>query len=84
MTTIKNLTGEDFYECTLCVYDSNGCTDYSNTKQLGDFMMGESRTVKYCGGRQWCIIGYSRYGDQICTRLKSSIFTTFYKKDVIY
>lgn len=63
---IKNLTGENFYDCTVFFVEPGGKPDPSNAKSIGNFMMGETREVKF-----WttglCLVGYDKYGDTIYT-----------------
>ena len=63
---IKNLTGENFYDCTVFFVEPDGRLNPSNAKNIGNFMMGETREVKYWT-KGLCLSGYDKYGDTIYT-----------------
>ena len=63
---IKNLTGENFYDCTVFFVESDGKLNPSNAKNIGNFMMGETREVK-SWTKGLCLSGYDKYGDTIYT-----------------
>ena len=68
---IKNLTGEDFYDCTVYFVEPGGKPNPLNAKNIGNFRMGETREVKYWTGC-FCLIGYDKYGDTIYTEVTIS------------
>ena len=68
---IKNLTGEDFYDCTVFFVEPGGKPSPNNAKNIGNFRMGETREVKYWTGC-FCLAGYDKYGDTIYTEVTIS------------
>ena len=85
---ITNLTGEDFYDCTIYYYPSSYAymvrpdyRNYVNTEDLGDFRWKESLTAKKLNGA-WCLMGKNAYGRFISTRItRTTIFCEHHLDD---
>ena len=86
---ITNLTGEDFFDCTIYYYPSRyagtiptiqTCGCYVDAEDIGDFKWKASLTVRKWDGA-WRLSGTNAYGDHVMTRIITG--TIFTERDLI-